>query len=152
EAADRAIDVLDPQRQRVADLLVRTAEDDDDAGNAGEQRESLRHAGLVPLLSNDRLHRRDARRLGRQITAAEDIDQQAAHHADAREREAPVPAVQLADGAAAERREEAADIHAEVVIVVRGRAPRIVVAIQAGNLARQARQEQAVAETDGRER
>src|SRR3546814_20249344 len=55
---------------------------------------------------------RSARRIG-QVGAAEDIDQQPRHHADSGRAEAPVPAIEFAQRAADERRQQSADVDAD---------------------------------------
>src|SRR3546814_20297450 len=66
--------------------------------------------------------------------------------------ETVVPAVELAERAAHQRREQAADAQADVVDVVGAAAARIVGGVEVVDLARQAGQEQPVAQRDRRQR
>ncbi len=63
-----------------------------------------------------------------------------------------MPAVKLAKRPADQRRQEPAEIHADVVDVVGPDAARILWRIQGADLAGQARQEEAIAERDAGER
>ena len=128
---------IGPQRDGVADLLIRAAEHRDRHAHAEEQQQRVaRHAfarrgGLL-----------DARllRLRRKIALTPEIEQQTGHHADARGAEAPVPAEGFAQRSADQRREKSADVHADVVDVVGAARARIAglvqIAIWLGRLGR----------------
>ncbi len=94
------------------------------------------------------LRRRRRRIVGRQVARAEHVDGQAQAHPDARGAEADVPAVELAQGAAHQRREEGPEVDAHVVEVVGTGQARIVGGVQRPHLAGQVGQEQAVAAGD----
>ena len=92
------------------------------------------------------------RRLRRQIALAPKIERETGDHADARGAEAPVPAEDFAQRSADQQREKAADVHADVVDVVGAARARISALVEIADLARQAGQEQAIADRDGRQR
>src|SRR3546814_6187353 len=83
-------------------------------------------------------------RLRRQVAPAGEVDDQPEEHAHARRAETVVPAVELAERAAHQRREQAADVQADVVDVVGAAAARIIGGVEVVDLARQAGQVQPV--------
>src|SRR5690348_17552033 len=106
-----------------------------------------RRFGFWPLLAGDLR----AFWFGRKEAQARAIDNEANRHPDSGAGEAPMPAVELAQGPAHQRREEAAEIDAHVIGAVRVRFARIVVAVEASDLHRERRNEEAVAERHKRQ-
>src|SRR3569623_409619 len=80
------------------------------------------------------------------------IGHQTHDHADAGKAEAIMPAIDLADRTAQQRREKAADVDADIINIVRPGGPGVAGGIEVVDLARQARQEQAIAQRDRRQR
>ena len=90
--------------------------------------------GACPLLGSDG----PSSRFGREQAQEAAIDDEADRHADAGGGETPVPAVELAERAAHERRQQAAQIDAHVISAVGIGLARVVVGIKAADLDRQA--------------
>src|SRR6185295_19669390 len=83
--------------------------------------------------------------------AAPDVDREPDTHADAGRCEPEVPAEQLTERAADQRREDGSEVDADIVDAERRVAARVVRRVEVTNLAGQAWQEKTVADRNGRE-
>ena len=113
----RTIDTgIGPQGHGIADLLVDAAEYGDGKYDGPEQQERRAiAAGGARRHDRSGLPARD--RLG-QVLAAEHVNHQSREHADTRGAKTPMPAIELAERAADQRRQKPADVDADIVDVV----------------------------------
>ncbi len=111
-----------------------------------------RHCSRLERLSFDMRRPRSVQLVGRQQRQRVEIDRQPDAHADAGGGKAVVPADLFAERAADERRQERADIDADIEDRIGAVAPMIAGRIKAADLRRNIRLERAVAENERQQR